>query len=60
MIDTAGTLSEAAKALKLNGATKVYAFATHALFNGNAIPNIQNSVLEKVIVTNSVPSKPDE
>lgn len=58
MIDTAGTLCEAAKALKLHGAKKVYAFATHGLFNGKAFDNIKNSVLEKVIVTDTVPSKP--
>lgn len=40
MIDTAGTLCEAAKTLKQNGATKVYAFATHGLFNGPAADRI--------------------
>jgi len=55
MIDTAGTLCSAAAALKENGATKVYAFATHGLFNGSAIERIDVSVLEQVYVTNTIP-----
>lgn len=43
MIDTAGTLCEAAKALKEQGALNIYAFATHGLFNGKAFENIQKS-----------------
>ena len=57
MIDTAGTLCLAAEELIKNGATKVYAFATHGLFSGKAIQNIENSKLEKVIVTNTIPLK---
>jgi len=57
MIDTAGTLCEAAKTLKENGADKVYAFATHGLFNGTAAERIANSVLEKVVTTDSIPVK---
>lgn len=57
MIDTAGTLCEAAKTLKENGATKVYAFATHGLFNGAAADRIANSALEKVVTTDSIPLK---
>lgn len=57
MIDTAGTLCKAAEMLKKNGATKVYAFATHGVFSGKAYQNIENSCLEKVIVTNSIPIK---
>jgi ribose-phosphate pyrophosphokinase len=55
MIDTAGTLSLAADELIKHGATKVYAFATHGLFSGKAIDNINGSKLEKVIVTNTIP-----
>ena len=56
MIDTAGTLCEAAKTLKQNGATKVYAFSTHGLFSGPAGDRIaQTKELEKVITTDSVP-----
>jgi ribose-phosphate pyrophosphokinase len=56
MIDTAGTLCKASNMLKENGADKVFAFATHGLFTGKANENIDNSCLEKVIVTNSIPA----
>ena len=46
MIDTAGTLCKAAKDLQKKGANKVYAFATHGLFNGPALKRIKKSVLE--------------
>jgi ribose-phosphate pyrophosphokinase len=55
MIDTAGTLCTAAAELKRHGANKVYAFATHGLFSSNAIERIHASVLEQVIVTNTIP-----
>lgn len=54
MIDTAGTLTVAAKALKESGATEVYASCTHAIFSGPAIDRINNSVLSEVIVTNTI------
>ena len=54
MIDTAGTLCKAAQLLKECGAQRVFAFATHGLFSGPAIQRISESVLEKVIVTNSL------
>jgi len=58
MIDTAGTLCFAAKILKQHGAKRVFAAATHALLNGEAISNIENSELELVIVIDSIkPSK---
>lgn len=57
MIDTAGTLCLAAEELKKNGARKVYAFATHGLFSGKAYDNIENSCLERVVVTNTIPMK---
>lgn len=59
MIDTAGTLCSAAEALVRNGAEKVYAFATHGLLNGPAGERIENSVLTRVFVTNTVPVKPE-
>lgn len=46
MIDTAGTLSEAAKELKRMGAKRVFAFATHGVFSGKAFQNIRGSELE--------------
>jgi ribose-phosphate pyrophosphokinase len=57
MIDTAGTLCQAAEHLKTNGARKVYAFASHGLFSGPASDRIARSVLEEVVVTNTVPLK---
>ena len=59
MIDTAGTLVKAAEALKEQGATDVSACATHPVFSGNAIQRIQDSVLDEVIVSDSIPLKED-
>lgn len=58
MIDTAGTLVKAAEELKARGAKRVFAFATHGVFSGPAYQRIENSVLEKVIVCNSIPLSP--
>jgi ribose-phosphate pyrophosphokinase len=59
MIDTAGTLVEACKALKENGATKVYACATHPIFSDPALTRIQESdELDRVIVTDTIPLSP--
>ena len=55
MIDTAGTLCKAAKALKEKGANKVYAYATHGIFSGNAFDNINTSVIDEVVVTDTIP-----
>jgi ribose-phosphate pyrophosphokinase len=55
MIDTAGTLTEAAHAVAQNGARAVYAFATHGVLSGAAIERIKNSAIEKVIVTDTIP-----
>ncbi|QJC33998.1 ribose-phosphate diphosphokinase [Enterobacteriaceae endosymbiont of Donacia cinerea] len=55
IIDTAGTLCQAAKALKNHGATKVFAYVTHAIFSGDAIKNISNSVIDEIIVCDSIP-----
>ncbi len=54
MIDTAGTLVQAAHALKDQGATRVFAAATHGVLSGPAIQRLRESPLEKVIVTNSI------
>jgi ribose-phosphate pyrophosphokinase len=56
MIDTAGTLCQAAKALKEKGARRVYASATHAVLSGPALERINDSCLEEVLVTNSIPA----
>jgi len=55
MIDTAGTLCKAAKALKENGAKNVVAYATHGIFSGKAFDNISCSKLDDVVVTNTIP-----
>jgi ribose-phosphate pyrophosphokinase len=55
IIDTAGTLVKTAKALQDNGAKRVFACATHAVLSGPAIDNISKSVLEQVVVSNTIP-----
>ena len=55
MIDTAGTLTQAANALVDKGASKVYAYATHAVLSGPAVERIQKSPIEEVVVTDSIP-----
>src|SRR5690349_15039852 len=55
IIDTAGTLCKTAQALMDNGATAVYACATHAVLSGPAIENISKSVITEVVVTNTIP-----
>src|SRR5512144_1893459 len=54
MIDTAGTITEAAAALKRLGAQRVFAFATHALLSGPAVERLRNSPIEEVTVTNTI------
>ncbi len=55
MIDTAGTLVKAAEVLKERGAKNVYAYCTHAVFSGPAIERIDASMLDEVVITNTVP-----
>ncbi len=55
MVDTAGTLCGAAKALKNFGAKKVVAYCTHPVLSGKALSNINNSVLDELVVTDSIP-----
>jgi ribose-phosphate pyrophosphokinase len=55
MVDTAGTLCQAAAILKEKGAKKVVAYATHAVLSGNAIDNITNSELDELVTTNTIP-----
>ena len=55
LIDTAGTLVKACEALLKQGAKSVRACATHAVLSGPAVERIENSELEEVIVTNSIP-----
>jgi ribose-phosphate pyrophosphokinase len=55
MVDTATTLCEAALALKEAGAVKVLAYCTHPVLSGKAIERIENSVLDEVVVTDTIP-----
>ncbi|EEZ80490.1 MAG: ribose-phosphate pyrophosphokinase [Candidatus Thioglobus sp.] len=55
MVDTAGTLCQAAAILKEKGAKKVVAYATHAVLSGDAISNIENSELDELVTTNTIP-----
>ncbi len=56
MIDTAGTLVRAGEALKRNGAQRVLASSTHALFSGPAVQRIEESPIDEVVVTNTIPN----
>jgi len=55
LVDTAGTLCKAAAALKDHGATSVSAYCTHPVLSGKAIENINGSVLDELVVTNTIP-----
>jgi ribose-phosphate pyrophosphokinase len=55
MADTCGTLGLAAKTLVENGAVKVYAIVAHGILSGKAIKVINESVIEKLVVTNTIP-----
>ncbi len=59
MVDTAGTLCTAANALKENGAKSVSAYATHAVLSGKAVENINNSALDRLVVTDTIPLRDD-
>ncbi|KAK4154280.1 phosphoribosyltransferase-like protein [Chaetomidium leptoderma] len=55
LADTGNTITRAAKLLKKEGATKIYALLTHGVFSGDAINRIKASAIDKLVVTNSVP-----
>ena len=55
MISTGGTLAKAAEAIRARGATAVYTVATHGIFAGDAVSVLEQSAIEKVIVTNTIP-----
>ena len=57
MVDTAGTLTKAADLMKERGALSVRAICTHALLSGDAYDKLENSQLEELIVTDSIPPK---
>jgi ribose-phosphate pyrophosphokinase len=55
MVDTAGTLCQAAQALKDEGATKVVAYITHPVLSGSAVEKISKSALDELVVTDTIP-----
>ncbi len=59
IVDTAGTLTEAARALEKEGAKAVYAALTHPVLSGPAIKRIEESPLREVVVTDTVPLRPE-
>jgi ribose-phosphate pyrophosphokinase len=54
MVDTAGTLAQAARAIVANGATEVWAYATHAVLSGPALERIEGSPLKELVVTDTI------
>jgi ribose-phosphate pyrophosphokinase len=59
IVDTANTLCKAAEALKANGATKVVAYCTHPVLSGNAVKRLDESALDELVVTDTIPLRPD-
>jgi ribose-phosphate pyrophosphokinase len=59
IVDTANTLAKAADALKEQGAIRVLAYCTHAVLSGNAVSRIDESSLDEVVVTDTIPLRPD-
>jgi ribose-phosphate pyrophosphokinase len=59
MVDTANTLCEAARALKEHGAERVIAYCTHPVLSGPAISRIEGSVIDELVVTDTIPLRPD-
>jgi ribose-phosphate pyrophosphokinase len=59
LVDTAGTICKAATLLKEKGASSVRAVCTHGVLSGNAYQNIDNSLLEELVVTDTIPLKQD-
>jgi len=59
LVDTANTLCEAAVALKENGAERVVAYCTHPVLSGTAVQRIENSTLDQLVVTDTIPLRDD-
>jgi ribose-phosphate pyrophosphokinase len=55
MVDTANTLCQAAQALREHGALRVMAYATHPVLSGKAVERLNNSVIDELVVTDSIP-----
>ena len=60
MIDTAGTMVAAADLLRENGATDVWAMATHGVLSDPAIDRLKNSVISRLVVTDTLPLPPEK
>ena len=60
MIDTGGTICAAAEQLRERGAAEIYALATHGVLSGPAIDRFKNSVISKVVITNTLPLPPEK
>jgi ribose-phosphate pyrophosphokinase len=58
MVDTAGTLVEAASALASKGAARVVACCTHAVLSGSAVERLDKSIIEEIAITNTIPLRP--
>ena len=59
IVDTAGTLCNAASALKERGAVRVLAYAAHPVLSGNAVERITNSPLDELVITDTIPLRPE-
>ena len=59
IVDTAGTLCSAAEALKKKGARKVVAYCTHPVLSGNALSNLESSVIDQLVVTDTIELRPE-
>ncbi|HLU69410.1 MAG TPA: ribose-phosphate pyrophosphokinase, partial [Fibrobacteria bacterium] len=59
LVDTAGTLCNAAAALKDKGAVRVVAYCTHPVLSGKAVQNIEKSKLDELVVTDTIPLRPE-
>ena len=57
LVDTAGTLCKAAQIILEKGANSVRAIVTHGVLSGKAIENIENSMLEELVITDTIPLK---
>jgi ribose-phosphate pyrophosphokinase len=60
IIDTAGTIVQAVSALKEDGARRVLASCTHAILSGQAVARLERSVIEEVVITNTIPLREDQ
>ena len=59
IVDTAGTLTQSAAALRANGAARVLACAVHGVLSGPALERIEGSAIEKLVITNTIPARPE-